>query len=316
MPARSAGPRRSRRSPTAFVRRYLAYLPRQRYPLRDGRACEQRVRTAVRARLRARGRRSRAGGVVRRCGAPLVWRRSRCARSVGAVGRGFPVAGVGRSGSDAARAGASANSRHGSTHSCRSSRAASRPRCSRRRSSTIAAIRSSSISTVSIFPARGVFAASRRRCRPLIRASERLREAGDVHLAAGHGEGLASGEYVGEHWLATFATLALTAVRPALDSPHMSDPLNRRLRGPRRAGGACRRRPAAAGALARARDDEMRGAVATRPTSREARRAQRAGRARRADIRQDLANTRAEQGSGGGGTAHRSRRRDRHGSAR
>jgi hypothetical protein len=36
-----------------------------------------------------------------------------------------------------------------------------------------------------------------------------LREAAATHLAAGI-KGLASGEYVGEHWLATFATLALT----------------------------------------------------------------------------------------------------------
>ena len=38
---------------------------------------------------------------------------------------------------------------------------------------------------------------------------EVLREAADTHLAAGI-EGLASGDYVGEHWLPTFATLALT----------------------------------------------------------------------------------------------------------
>ena len=37
-----------------------------------------------------------------------------------------------------------------------------------------------------------------------------LRDAADRHLGAGI-KGLTSGEYVGEHWLATFATLALTA---------------------------------------------------------------------------------------------------------
>ena len=37
-----------------------------------------------------------------------------------------------------------------------------------------------------------------------------LRGAAEVHVAAGM-EGLASGEYAGEHWLATFALLALTA---------------------------------------------------------------------------------------------------------
>ena len=37
-----------------------------------------------------------------------------------------------------------------------------------------------------------------------------LRAAADAHLAAGM-EGIASGEYVGEHWLASFALLALTA---------------------------------------------------------------------------------------------------------
>jgi len=36
-----------------------------------------------------------------------------------------------------------------------------------------------------------------------------LRDAGAVHLAAGM-RGLAGGDYMGEHWLATFATLALT----------------------------------------------------------------------------------------------------------
>ena len=36
-----------------------------------------------------------------------------------------------------------------------------------------------------------------------------LREAGVVHLEAGM-QGLADGDYMGEHWLATFATLALT----------------------------------------------------------------------------------------------------------
>ena len=39
--------------------------------------------------------------------------------------------------------------------------------------------------------------------------TEVLREAAEKHLAAGLA-GLASGHYVGEHWLATFATLALT----------------------------------------------------------------------------------------------------------
>lgn len=37
-----------------------------------------------------------------------------------------------------------------------------------------------------------------------------LRDAADVHLAAGW-EGLASGDYAGAHWLATFALLALEA---------------------------------------------------------------------------------------------------------
>jgi len=37
-----------------------------------------------------------------------------------------------------------------------------------------------------------------------------LRSAADIHVAAGMA-GLASGEYMGEHWLATFALLALTA---------------------------------------------------------------------------------------------------------
>jgi hypothetical protein len=37
-----------------------------------------------------------------------------------------------------------------------------------------------------------------------------LRSAAEVHVAAGMA-GLGSGEYVGEHWLATFALLALTA---------------------------------------------------------------------------------------------------------
>jgi len=36
-----------------------------------------------------------------------------------------------------------------------------------------------------------------------------LRDAGAIHLAAGMG-GLTGGDYMGEHWLATFATLALT----------------------------------------------------------------------------------------------------------
>ena len=39
--------------------------------------------------------------------------------------------------------------------------------------------------------------------------TEVLRDAAERHLAAGL-SGLGSGQYVGEHWLATFATLALT----------------------------------------------------------------------------------------------------------
>jgi len=37
-----------------------------------------------------------------------------------------------------------------------------------------------------------------------------LRSAAQIHVAAGMA-GLGSGEYMGEHWLATFALLALTA---------------------------------------------------------------------------------------------------------
>ena len=44
-----------------------------------------------------------------------------------------------------------------------------------------------------------------------------LREAADRHRAAGMA-GIASGDYMGEHWLATFALLAHDGPRPLLDS--------------------------------------------------------------------------------------------------
>ncbi|MGH8802176.1 MAG: DUF2891 family protein, partial [Casimicrobiaceae bacterium] len=54
------------------------------------------------------------------------------------------------------------------------------------------------------------FAAIGRGLAPGQRLATVLRVASDAHLAAGWG-GLASGDYAGEHWLATFALLALEA---------------------------------------------------------------------------------------------------------
>jgi hypothetical protein len=59
------------------------------------------------------------------------------------------------------------------------------------------------------FRARGACAESRRRCRISDSRTAMLRDAAAVHLEAGM-RGLAGGDYMGEHWLATFATLAST----------------------------------------------------------------------------------------------------------
>ena len=88
---------------------------------------------------------------------------------------------------------------------------AARPqRCSHRSQSATAAIHRSCISTVSIFRAPGASPGLPPRCRRATRASNVAREAAGAHIAAGW-HGLASGEFVGAHWLASFAALALDA---------------------------------------------------------------------------------------------------------
>ena len=92
----------------------------------------------------------------------------------------------------------------GSSSSCRGSRSASRRPCSRRRSSATAATARSRTSTASTSAAPGAGARSRR-CRPPRRAV--AAQAAATHLAAALPH--ISGDYMGEHWLASFALLAL-----------------------------------------------------------------------------------------------------------
>ncbi len=76
-------------------------------------------------------------------------------------------------------------------------------------SSATAATRTSCISMASIFRVRGAGARSARRCRKATRVRPPRMRRRTTHLAAGL-EGVASGDYAGDHWLATFAVLALT----------------------------------------------------------------------------------------------------------
>ena len=206
-PTRGAG--RAALAPLARrVRRALPRLPaaRQHYPMRHGMHSEQRVRARCsRSTTRGAAGDDALAALVRRHGARMVRRRSRCAGGVGAVGRRLPVAGADRGGADAARAAAGRIRGVARRRSCRGSPRASRRRCSRRSRSTIAATRTSCISTVSTCRARGACAASRRRCRRTIRARPLLRDAAGAPSRRRAWPALASGDYAGEHWLATFA---------------------------------------------------------------------------------------------------------------
>ena len=190
-------------------RRTLSRLPAAcAIPVALRPAHEQRVRPRVCARLCPRRGRTGVGGALRRQGARLVRRRSRCTRGMGAFGRGFSVAGVDRGGIDATdrrpgrirhvACGVSARIR--STRTCDALHAGGGERSQRRRTSFT--------STASTCRVPGAFAASRPRWPtpiPARRSPPRRHE----RILRRDSRDSTAAKYVGAHWLATFATLAL-----------------------------------------------------------------------------------------------------------
>ena len=173
-------------------------------------AREQRVRPrASRSTTRARAGMPALESLCIAKAQRVVRRRSRRAGRVGTLGRRFPVAGADGSRADAARARAGGLRRLArrlpARIRCR--RAADAVHAGRRRA--IAATATSCISTASTCRAHGACAASPALLDDADPRAARGAHAAAAHLAAGF-DGLASADYVGAHWLATFAALALT----------------------------------------------------------------------------------------------------------
>ena len=189
------------------VRRALPRLPAApALSAAAGPASEQRVRARVRARLCATRRATPAcarHASTRR----MRWfaRRPRRAGGVGAVGHRLPVAGADGSGPDAARARRTAISRVARRVPARAARALAPVAVDDRSDGYIVHLDGLNLSRA--WCMRGIARAlpARRSAR---RRAARVR--GATIWTPGM-RGLASGEYVGAHWLATFATLALTA---------------------------------------------------------------------------------------------------------
>ena len=179
-------------------------------------------------RVRSRARASRSASAR----AALVRRRPRLP-GVGAGRRRVPVAGADRGAVHGAHAARRCSRLVRAVPAARRA-ARSRRRCSSRRSSATAATARSRISTASISAAPGAGASSRRCCRPTKRAIAEA--AADEHLAAALPH--VAGDYMGEHWLASFALLALlhwSAGSPAsrrADSTGASSRAARRRRSP------------------------------------------------------------------------------------
>ena len=201
---------RWRRSHARSSDRYVDYLPRQRYPIRVGPTSVQRVRPRVRAGTtraaparrdlpRCCGRQPRCAGSAADRDAPAAWEPS----GTDFLSPSLIEADLMRRVLDRGR-----RSRRGSRRSCRDSIAASRRRCSRRSPSPTAAIRLlvhlDGLNLSRAWCMRGIASA---RCRRAMRAAPGCASAAAVHRRRRHGRSLASGDYMGEHWLATFACL-------------------------------------------------------------------------------------------------------------
>ena len=192
----------------AFTARWLDFLPRTQFPIRHGNHPNSAFGLAF-ALDYARGTGAVAleRAIVAKA---LAWYGADRdgAGGVGAFRRRFPVAGAGGGRPDAAGAGRAGVRALARRLPAGTRPRASPPRCSRRCRCPTAAIRRSSTSTASTSPARGASRAIARALPPGDARTAVLTAAAARHLEAGMA-GLDSDDFLGAHWLASFAALAL-----------------------------------------------------------------------------------------------------------